>query len=314
MANCRFLDLKPNRGRIGRSKMNVETRTISTKDGRNLSISEAGHPDGVPIIVHHGTPSSRLLYSPWIQDAEDRGIRLISYDRPGYGGSTPLPGRRVSGAAEDVATIAKFLKLNGLCVRGVSGGGPHALACAALLPELVSVAAILACLAPYPADELDYFDGMGEDNIEEFNAALAGRDTLESYIEPLVPDILSATDPKAIVKDMQSLLCPADVAVIKEDYAVFMINTTREGIEARRDGWIDDDIAFFTPWGFNLSQIQVPILLLHGEQDQMVPVSHGKWLASEIDTAEASILPDDGHLTLKFRVHEVHSWLLSKMH
>lgn len=294
--------------------MNVRTRTISTKDDRALSISEAGHPDGVPIIVHHGTPSSRLLYPLWIEDAEARGIRLISYDRPGYGASTPLSGRSVSSAAEDVATIAKFLKLEGLCVWGVSGGGPHALACAALLPELVLAAAILACPAPYPADKLDYFDGMGEDNIEEFNAALAGRDTLERYIEPLVPGILNATDPKALVEEMRSLLCPADVAVIKEDYAEFLIITTREGIEARRDGWIDDDIAFFTPWGFNLSQIQVPILLLHGEQDQMVPISHGKWLASEITTAEARLLADDGHLTLKFRVPEVHSWLLSKMH
>jgi pimeloyl-ACP methyl ester carboxylesterase len=293
--------------------MNNKAHSISTKDGREISVAEAGHSDGVPIIVHHGTPGSRLLYSPWIQDAEKRGIRLIGYDRPGYGGSTPLRGRSVASAAEDVAVIAKFLQIESLCVWGISGGGPHALACAALLPDLVLAAAILASPAPYPSDNLEYFEGMGEGNIDEFNAALAGRDALERYIEPLVPDLLSARDPKAIVEEMRSLLCPPDVAVIKEDYAKFLIDSTNEGIEARRDGWIDDDIAFFTPWGFTLSQIQVPILLLHGEQDQMVPVSHGKWLASELNSAEASILPDDGHLTLKFRIPEVHNWLLDKI-
>ena len=112
--------------------MNTNDRNISTENGHKIRIIEAGQPDGIPILVHTGTPGSSLLYTSWVKDAESRGIRLISYDRPGYGGSTPQPGRTVASAANDVAAIAKELKLNRLSVWGVSGGGPHALACAAL--------------------------------------------------------------------------------------------------------------------------------------------------------------------------------------
>jgi pimeloyl-ACP methyl ester carboxylesterase len=163
--------------------MNTNSRTVSTENGRKLRVIEAGQPDGVPISAHHGTPGSRLLYQPWVKDAESRGIRLISYDRPGYGGSTPQPGRTVASAAEDVAAIAKELNLDRLSVWGKSGGGPHALACAALLPDLVVAAAALASLAPYPADDLDWFAGMGQDNIDELNAALDEKDVLVQYIE-----------------------------------------------------------------------------------------------------------------------------------
>ena len=141
--------------------MDPKNHTITISDGRQIQIIEAGQPDGIPILVHNGTPGSRLLNPPWIEDAETRGIRLISYDRPGYGGSTPQPGRTVASAAADVAAIAKALGLSRLGVWGISGGGPHALACAALLPDLVWAAAALASPAPYQADGLDWLADMG---------------------------------------------------------------------------------------------------------------------------------------------------------
>ena len=140
--------------------MNANDRTVTTQDGRKLRISEAGQPDGIPVLVHHGTPGSRLLYQPWVEDAQSRGIRLISYERPGYGGSTPHPGRSVASVADDVSAIAEHLNLDLLCVWGASGGGPHALACAALLPDLVVAAAAIASPAPYHADGLDWLAGM----------------------------------------------------------------------------------------------------------------------------------------------------------
>jgi pimeloyl-ACP methyl ester carboxylesterase len=292
--------------------MNTNGRTISTKDGRELRISEAGQSDGVPILVHHGTPGSRLLNPLNVEDAQSRGIRLISYERPGYGGSSPHPGRTVADAAKDVATIAKHLGLDRLFVWGVSGGGPHALACAALLPDLVVATAALASPAPYPADGLDWFAGMGKDNIDEFNAALEGKDMLVDYIEAQAPGMLNA-DPNTLVKALRSLLCQPDVEVLTEEFAGFLLKSIREGIEARRNGWVDDDIAFTTPWGFELDQIRIPVLLMHGEQDQMVPISHGKWLASRITNVVARLLADDGHLTLSAnRIPDVHAWLLSK--
>lgn len=293
--------------------MNASNRTISTESGCKICISEAGQRNGVPVLVLRGTPHSRLLYGRWIEDAQSRGIRLICYERPGYGGSTRQPGRTVAGAANDVAAIARELGLDRLLIWGISGGGPHALACAALLPDLVVAAAALALAAPYPAEGLDYFAGMGEDNVADFKATLKCGEIHRQAVEATASKLLHA-DLETLVQALRSLLSPVDAAVLTTDFASFALRSVREGIGESRDGMIDDDIAHMTPWGFELGQIRIPVLLMHGEQDQFVPASHSKWLARRIPNVEARILPDDGHLTLSLRrIPEVHAWLLSKM-
>jgi len=287
-------------------------QAISTEDGRTIRISEAGQPNGVPVLALRGSPHSRLLYDGWVKDAQVRGIRLLCYERPGYGGSTPQPGRTVASAANDVTALARELGLNRLLIWGISGGGPHALACAALLPDLVAAAAVLASPAPYPAEGLDYFAGMGEDNVADTRAALKSREAHKQAVEASAAKLLGAT-PETLVQAIHSLLCPVDAAVLTTDFASFVLRSVREGIGESRDGIIEDDIAHLTPWGFELSQICIPVLLMHGEQDQMVPVSHGKWLAGKIPKVEARFLPDDGHLTLSLRrIPEVHAWLMGK--
>lgn len=292
--------------------MNAKNYTISTEDGRKIRVNEAGQPNGVPVLVQRGTPQSGLLYHGWVEDAQARGIRLIGYERPGYGESTAQPGRAVAAAANDVAAIAKGLGLNRLLMWGVSGGGPHALACAALLPDLVAAAAVLASPAPYPAEGLDYFAGTGGTNIALSRAALESREACERIVEAEASKLSSATI-ETLAQALDSLLCPADAGVLTTDFADFVLRTMREGIGGSRAGWVDEEIAFVKPWGFELSQIRIPILVMQGGQDLMVPCSHGKWLADHIPNAEARLLPDDGHITLHLRrIPEVHAWLLGK--
>lgn len=293
--------------------MNGRMRNVATADGRELRIIEADQLDGVPVLLHKGTPGSELLQDAWVEDAQSRGMRLISYDRPGYSDSTPHPGRKVANAADDVVTIADALGLDRLAVWGFSGGGPHALACAALLPDLVVAAAVFGSLAPYSAPGLDWYAGMGEDNVTEFNVARQGRDAYAQFIETAALSLLDAS-PAALLEGLHSLLSPVDAAVLTADNAEFLFNDFCAGIRQRRDGWIDDGIALTTPWGFDLDQIHIPVLLLHGEQDRFVSCAHGKWLAGNIANVDARFLADEGHLSLIFRrFPAAHAWVLSHM-
>jgi pimeloyl-ACP methyl ester carboxylesterase len=288
-------------------------RTARTPDGRTLAIEEGGDPDGRPVLVHGGTPNSRHLYPPAVVGATARGLRLISYDRPGYGGSTPQPGRSVADCAADVRAICAELGIDRLAMWGDSGGGPHVLACAALLPDLVTAAASLASLAPLDAEGLDWFDGMGQYNADDVRLFLrdpaAARAKLESDREM---DL--ATSAADLAGMLRSLLSPTDAAVLKDELAEYLTYCGHEGLAPGVQGWWDDGVAESGPWGFELSAISIPVLLMHGRHDQFVPFAHGQWLAARIPGVEARLLEHDGHLTLLTnRIGEVHAWLADRL-
>jgi pimeloyl-ACP methyl ester carboxylesterase len=287
-------------------------RLVTTTGGRTLTVREGGDPDGVPVLVHNGTPGSSLLYEPHLRDAEEKGIRLFSYDRPGYGGSTRNRGRRVADCAEDVASVCDALGVERFCVWGISGGGPHALATAALLPDRVAAAAALAPVAPFGAEGLDFYEGMGEQNIEEFRAIFEGEEAHLAVLERDREELLAAT-PDHLVEVLKTLLGPADREVLTGRIAVFLLESTRAGVQRSLDGWFDDDVAFSQPWGFDLASIRVPVLHWQGEQDRFVPFGHGVWLSEHIPGVESHLSPEDGHITLaERRVPEVHAWLLER--
>ena len=284
-------------------------RTARTPDGRTLAIEEAGDPDGRPVLVHGGTPNSRHLYPPVGIDAAVRGLRLISYDRPGYGGSTPQPGRSIADCAADVRAICAELGIDRLAMWGISGGGPHVLACAALLPDLVTAAASLASLAPMAADGLDFFAGMGELNADDFRLLQRDPDAARAKLESERKEALAASAAE-MAGVLHSLLSPADAAVLTGGLADFLIYSEHEGLAPGGQGWWDDGVAQASPWGFELSAISVPVLLMHGRQDQFVPFGHGQWIAAHIPGVQARLLDHDGHLTLLAnRIPEVHAWL-----
>jgi pimeloyl-ACP methyl ester carboxylesterase len=285
--------------------------TVRTRDGRTLEVHEDGDPAGLPVIVHHGTPMSGLSYGPHAELAREQGIRLIGYDRPGYGGSARHAGRRVADCARDVGDIADALRLERFATWGVSGGGPHALACAALCDERLVAAASLASVAPYDAEGLDWLAGMGEENHVEFGKALAGEHELRPYLEAEAEDVRKA-QPEDLRRLLETLLGDEDRAVLTGRLAEYMIACDLHALDPGVDGWVDDDLAFAEPWGLDVADIQRPVLLLHGEDDRFVPASHGRWLAARIPGVEARIDAADGHLTLlERRMREANEWLLS---
>jgi pimeloyl-ACP methyl ester carboxylesterase len=281
-------------------------------DGRTLAVLDAGAEDGPAVFACHGTPGSALLWRGSVEDVESRGMRLISYDRPGYGGSDPNHERNVAAAAGDIAAIADALGIDRFAVEGGSGGGPHALACGALLSDRVVGVACLAGVVPYPAEGLDWLEGMGQANLDEFAATFAGRDALEPFLREQADAILAA-GPEELADALRSLLSPVDVSALTGEFAEYLAAATRRAIGETVEGWIEDDFAFIHPWGFELSEISVPVQVCQGGQDRMVPMAHGRWLVERIPGVEAFLSDEDGHLTIQLgRIGDVHGWLLER--
>jgi pimeloyl-ACP methyl ester carboxylesterase len=289
----------------------VTERTVTLPDGRALAVVDAGDRGGMPVIVHHGTPGCGRLYSPWIEDARARGLRLIGYDRAGYGASDRAHGRTVADVAADIAAIAEALGLDRFATWGASGGGPHALATAALLDDRVVAAATFAGAGPHGEPDLDFMAGMGEDNVTEFGAALAGEAQLRPLHEAFAESVIETT-PEQLADELRTLLSPPDVAILTGELAEFLHGTFVTAVANGVGGWVDDDLAFTRPWGFDVGAISVPVQLWQGAQDLMVPAAHGEWLARHVPGADVHRCPEDGHLTVvENHLGEAHAWLLS---
>ena len=255
---------------------------IDVGGDRELEVVEGGDPAGAPVVVHHGTPGAAVLHPQWEAIAAAGGLRLVGYSRPGYGFSTRDRGRAVAAAAPDVAALADALGFDRFLTFGFSGGGPHALACAALLPDRVVAAAALGSAAPYGAPGLDFFDGMGEGNVEEFTIVLdGGEDAIRPRTEEEAAGMRDATQ-EQLVEAMAPFLTDADAEEMRGPIGATLLRQFQHGMSVSADGWVDDDVAFVRPWGFEPADIRVPVLLWQGRQDAMVPFGHGEWLARRI--------------------------------
>ena len=283
--------------------------TITTADGRTLEYLATGPVDGPVLLFHVGTPNAATEYTMITEAASALGLRTICYSRPGYGESTPRPGRRVADAAADVSDLLDQLSVTEFWTLGWSGGGPHALACAALLPERCRAATLLASAAPYPARGIDYLDGMGQDNIEEFGAAIAGRDELTAYLGPQIEQFAGVTG-DTIVQGVADLLSGVDRAALTGILAEQVAYGMRRAVLTGIAGWRDDDLAFVQDWGLELGRIGVPVAVWQGRQDRMVPFAHGQWLVAEIPTAEPHLYTEEGHFSLVTRSDEILADLL----
>jgi pimeloyl-ACP methyl ester carboxylesterase len=285
------------------TRRSIEVMTLGLADGRRLEVFDAGPPDGQLLIMNHGTPGSGMIYERWAECCARHGIRLASYSRPGYGGSTRLEGRSVAHCAADVAGVAGALGADQFYVEGHSGGGAHALACAALLGDRVLAAAIIAGAAPKDAEGFDWWAGNAEENLEEFRAAERGGETLRGLLEEWRDEILgpSGHDTDESLASLGSLVSATDRAVITPELFAFQRTRWRHSISTSIWGWFDDDLSEMKPWGFEIDSIEVPVSIWHGEDDKFVPRSHAEWLMANVPGATRHMLPGEGHWSIKER-------------
>lgn len=280
--------------------MTVNELDVILDDGRTLHAYDTGEPgDGrLPVVWQHGTPSLGRPPAPLFPAAERLGIRWVSYDRPGYGGSTPRPGRDVASAAADVARVADALGIDRFGVVGHSGGGPPALACGALLPDRVVSVVCAAGLAPYGAEGLEWFAGMARSPEESMRAAVAGREAKQRYETSRADDDGSA-------------FTSADIDAFGGVWS-WVLEVVRPAVLAGPAAAIDDDLSYVAPWGFDPAVVSGPVLVLHGDEDRMVPSSHGRWLADHCPSAELRLYPRDGHVSVLNAMESALEWLRSR--
>jgi pimeloyl-ACP methyl ester carboxylesterase len=262
----------------------VTEADLELSDSRTLHFYDTGGGDGqLAVFWHHGTPNIGAPPEPLFAAADRLGLRWVSYDRPGYGGSTPHPGRDVASAAGYVAAVADALGIDRFAVMGHSGGSPHALACGALLPGRVLAVVSGAGLAPFGAQGLDWFAGMAASGVASLRAAAEGRAAKERY--------------EASGVEYDPEFTPADLAALSGAWS-WLGSVVGPAVKDGPGGLIDDDLAYVAPWGFDPAQVRPPVLILHGGRDRVVPSSHGRWLAYRCPSAELRLYPDDGHISV----------------
>lgn len=283
------------------------TVLVPTEDGRSLEVLDTGPADALPLVYHHGTPQGAVPFPTLERAAAAQGLRVVSYSRPGYGASSPRPDgattATVADDAADTAAVLDHLGIGEFLTIGWSGGGPRALACAAVLPGRCLAAACCVGIAPAAAYDGDIRDGMAEENIDEYTAVFAGVEALESFLD--IRKGFFGVTPDQVAAGLGALAPPVDRAALTEElteYLAASVNAAgRQGIV----GWRDDDLTHTRPWGFDLSEISTPVSIWQGSLDTMVPFAHARWLAANVAGAQAHLIEGEGHISLMSRVNDI---------
>ena len=278
--------------------------------GRLVAFSRYGPPSGHPVLFFYGTPGTRHLGQRMVSVVERHHVQLLVLDRPGYGASIRWPERRIVDVVSDVSAAADRFGWDRFAVWGGSGGGPHALACAAVLRERVTRCASVVGPAPYDADGLDWFKGMSPGNVEELTLARRGEAVYRPLVERLAREAVRAVEAGSVAVPAQYELPAADVAALTArlsdpGYLDRVIAANRDGV----DGWIDDCIAMTRPWGFDPAAIDLPVSIWFGPDDVLCPPSHARWLLAHVPGAECRQLPN-GHMLDDAELDAIYAWLL----
>ncbi|GCD91433.1 alpha/beta fold hydrolase [Nocardioides sp. LS1] len=280
---------------------------VRTHDGRTLEVLVGGEPDGFPLLYHSGSPSAAVHSEAWDRTARDLGLRLVTYSRPGYGRSTPRPAVGAAQVKDDVldmAAILDHLAIDEFVTIGHSGGGPRALAAAALLGDQCRGAVSLAGVAPPDAEGLDWTAGMAAENVEEYDTARRGPEAYRALLERAYPPMFAASADE-IAAAFGGLVTEVDKAAITGELAEELARSFHHAGAQGVAGALEDGLTIMAPWGFDLAEIDVPVAIWQGRQDAMVPYAHGAWLAAHVPTAQPHLFEDEGHLSLVAQLERI---------
>lgn len=291
----------------------MDSLTVRSASGGVIEVLVYGDQVGLPLVYHHGTPAAAVPFPLLDREASSRGLRVISYSRPGYGESSPRRAGTVADDTGEVVEVLRHLGVDGFVTLGWSGGGPRALACAASMPDRCLAAATLAGVAPFAAEGLDWFAGMGQENLDELGAADQGVEPLDAFLTVAAAGLREVSGAQ-IADGMGELVSGVDKAALTGELADHVAAAFRHAMRHGISGWRDDDLAIVQSWGFDLSSVTVPVSIWQGAADRMVPFTHGQWLAAHVAGARARLLPEEGHISLVMQVGRMLDDLLLSRH
>ncbi|MFB7720001.1 alpha/beta fold hydrolase [Nocardia sp. NPDC056100] len=263
-----------------------ELRTCTVENGRRVAWAEYGDPNGVPIVFSHGTPGGRLGVAHHHDGYLRQGLRVISPDRPGYGATGPLPGRSVYDAARDTLAILDVCGLDRVFAVGGSGGGPHALALAVAAPERIRSVGVFVGAAPLLAEEIDGQVAINQAVMARLDEPAALRELLNQVRTSLLEQGLAAV--LADAPDIDKLRWA--------EHAESRQRSIDDALAPGVQGMADDYRAIFGgAWGFEPSQVAVPVVWAHGDQDRNVPVSAARRIAEQLPDCRFVNWTEVGH-------------------
>ncbi|RSM87570.1 alpha/beta hydrolase [Kibdelosporangium aridum] len=266
-------------------------------DGRDLEYEVSGPSIGHAVVFHHGMPGSAVPMPTVLDSITERGFRVITYSRAGYGASSPAPGRSVADSAADCVSLLAYLGIAKYLTVGWSTGGPHALAQAALAPESVTGVLSVASFAPFDAPGLDFVEGMGAQNVAQFSITGQGEQAVRGLVTQMAAAVRN-NSPADVVASLASLFSPVDAEVLVGRFGAENAANMNHALASSDEGWVADLMALTSPWGVDITAIKAKVELWHGFEDRMVPLSHGQWLAGHLPTVTPHLQADHGHLSI----------------
>lgn len=277
-------------------------QTCKLSDGRTLGYAEYGDSKGEPIFVFHPSTGSRLQSHPNDSIAESLGARLIIPDRPGFGLSSPLPGRKLSDWPKDVEQLANQLGINDFSIVGFCGGAPYALICAQNINERLKHVTIVSGVTPY--DNINLLHGIKTSNRALIKVAMLLPNSVFNLISIVMRGMVN--NPARYLDQLHGHLCKTDSDAFAEpEFLENFISSLGECLRQGPRAFSEDLLLFSQNWDFKPKEVKTPVTLWHGEQDNHISAQLANRLVNELANCQPFILPNYGHFMIYHRWRDI---------